>query len=79
MDGIERALEGEGYVHEGSNRLDVARLLCVVGEVALAGLVFGIPFEDVKLPSQTLAVGNAMKRDWSIGPEDLLLLVRWGH
>ena len=43
------ALEGEVDVEEGGHGLDGTRVLGVVEEVALAGLVFGVPFEDVEL------------------------------
>ena len=43
------ALEGEVDVEEGGDGLDGAGVLGVVEEVALAGLVFGVPLEDVEL------------------------------
>ena len=42
-------LEGQVDVEEGGDRLHGRRVLRVVEEVALAGLVFGVPFEDVEL------------------------------
>ena len=48
-DWVGGALEGEGDVYESGDGLDGGGLLGVVGEVALAGLVFGVPFEDVEL------------------------------
>ena len=36
-------------VDECGDGLDLTALLCMVDKVSLAGLVFGIPFEDVKL------------------------------
>ena len=44
-----RALVGEVDVDEGSDGLDVVRGLGVGVEVALARLIFGVPFEYVKL------------------------------
>lgn len=38
-------------VHEGGDGLDGARLLRVFDEVALAGLVLGIPVEAIVFPS----------------------------
>jgi len=43
------ALEGEVDVDEGGHGLDVVGGLGVVEEVFLAGLVFGVPFENVEL------------------------------
>lgn len=43
------ALEGEVDVEEGGDGLDRGGMLGVVEEVALAGLVFGVPVEDVEL------------------------------
>lgn len=48
-DGEGGPLEGKVDVDKGGNGEDVGRVLGVVDEVALAGLVFGIPFEDVEL------------------------------
>ncbi len=36
-------------VDKRSDCLDLGALLCMVDEVALAGLVFGVPLEDVEL------------------------------
>lgn len=36
-------------VEEGGDSLDGAGVLCVVEEIALTGLVFGMPLEDVEL------------------------------
>ena len=36
-------------VDECGDRLDLTALLCMVDKVTLAGLVFGVPFENVKL------------------------------
>ena len=47
--GVGGALEGEVDVEEGGDGLHGAGVLGVVEEVALAGLVFGIPVEDVEL------------------------------
>ena len=46
---IRGTLEGEADVDEGSDGLDGAALLGMIDEVFLAGLIFGIPFEDIKL------------------------------
>ena len=43
------ALEGEVDVEECGDGLDGRRVLGVVQEVALAGLVLGVPVEDVEL------------------------------
>ena len=37
------------YVHEGGDRLDLGALLCMIDKVSLAGLIFGVPVEDVEL------------------------------
>ena len=42
-------LEGETDVGEGSDGLYGATLLGMIYEVFLAGLVFGVPFEDIEL------------------------------
>lgn len=42
-------LEGEKDVDEGSDGLYGAALLGIIDEVFLAGLVFGVPFEDIEL------------------------------
>lgn len=42
-------MEGEVDVYEGGDGLDVGGGLGVGCEVALAGLVFGVPFKDVEL------------------------------
>ena len=43
------ALEGEADVDEGGDGLDGITVLGVVGKISLTALVFGVPFEDVKL------------------------------
>ena len=42
-------LEGETDVGEGSDGLYGDTLLGMIDEVFLAGLVFGVPFEDIEL------------------------------
>lgn len=37
------------YVDKGSDCLDLGALLCMIDEISLARLVFGVPIEDVKL------------------------------
>ena len=37
------------YVHEGGNCLDLGALLCMIDKVSLAGLIFGVPVENVEL------------------------------
>lgn len=44
-------------VDEGGDGLDLGGLLGVVEKVALARLVFGVPFEDVKLCDDILVSG----------------------
>ena len=47
-------------VDKCSDCLDLGALLCMVDEVSLAGLVFGVPIEDVELS----AYSQRMARDW---------------
>ena len=44
-------------VDERSDGLDLRALLCMVDEVSLAGLVFGVPLEDVKLGAHSKRIG----------------------
>lgn len=47
--GVGGILVGKLDVDKGGNSLNGAALLCVLNEVFLAGLVFGIPIKDIKL------------------------------
>lgn len=47
--GADGMLVGESDVDEGSDGLDGSALLCVFDKVFLAGLVFGVPVEYIKL------------------------------
>lgn len=60
VDGVRRALAGELDVDEGGEALHHGLVLGVVEEVPLAGLVFGIPGDDVELKALgpiTLSLG----------------------
>ena len=37
------------YIDKRSDCLDLGALLCMIDKVSLAGLVFGVPIEDVEL------------------------------
>ena len=60
------------YVDECGDRLDLCAVLRMVDEVSLAGLVFGVPVEDVELcaHSQRMASNKDAR---SIVLEDCLL------
>lgn len=47
-------MEGQADIDERAHRLDVARMLCMIGKVPLTGLVFGIPLKYVKLEHQEI-------------------------
>lgn len=47
--GAGRSLVGQMNVDERSDCVNLRALLCMFDEVSLAGLVFGVPLEDVKL------------------------------
>lgn len=60
-----RALEGEMDVEEGGDGLDRAGVLCVIEEVSLAGLVFGVPFKYVELGVVSTLRGRGF--GWGVG------------
>ena len=46
-------------VDEGGNCLDLGTLLCMIDKVSLAGLIFGVPVEDIELDAK------CKQTDWS--------------
>ena len=42
-------MDGEKDVDKGGDGLDLRAVLCMGDKVSLAGLVFGVPLEDVEL------------------------------
>ena len=46
-------------VHEGGNCLDLGTLLCMIDKVSLAGLIFGVPVENIELDA------SCKQTDWS--------------
>lgn len=51
-------------VDEGGDGLDLGGLLGVVEKVALARLVLGVPFEDVKLCGRIMVSGYLRVEGW---------------
>ena len=49
------------YVHEGGNCLDLGALLCMIDKVSLAGLIFGVPVEDVELDANCQQINLGSK------------------
>ncbi len=78
MDRVGRALERKSDVDKGSDGLDMGRLLGVVDEVALAGLIFGVPLKDVELQSQVSAQGidDESMQTWTV-PGGLGIVLHW--
>lgn len=59
-------------VDECGDCLDLEALLRMVDEVSLAGLVFGVPFEDVKLYAHGKRIARDQASRWVV-LEDCLL------
>lgn len=59
-------------VDERGDRLNLSALLCMVDKVSLAGLVFGVPFEDVELCAHSKRKARDRDGRWVI-LEDYLL------
>ena len=54
------------YVHEGGDRLDLGALLCMIDKVSLAGLIFGVPVEDVELDASCKRTNGGQDARWII-------------
>ena len=54
------------YVHKGGNCLDLAALLCMIDKVSLAGLIFGVPVEDVELDANCKPINWGKNARWII-------------
>ena len=53
-------------VHEGGNRLDLDTLLCMIDKVSLAGLIFGVPVENIKLDASCKQTDWGQNARWII-------------
>ena len=53
-------------VDECGDCLDLGALLCMVNKVALAGLILGVPFEDVELCAQSKRITHSKYARWMI-------------
>ena len=53
-------------VHEGGNGLDLATLLCMIDKVSLAGLIFGVPVENIELDAHCKPVVWSQNTRWII-------------
>lgn len=59
-------------VDERGDCLNLGALLCMIDEVSLAGLVFGVPFEDVELCAHRKQMSRDQDIRWIV-PEDYWL------
>ena len=53
-------------VHEGGNCLDLGTLLCMIDKVSLAGLIFGVPVENIELDADRKQMVWSQNARWII-------------